>query len=157
MLLAGNGGHRNIRAGLPESATSRIPQAASEAGHGDRNNCGVDRDHVGGRSRFSPALLNGVCFVGDELWSRWLAGLEPSLTCTGPISAVLCDAPAWCAAAAATSSDRNTQQPMAARKRDSAATMTMVDCHRGDLAATGKLTVPQLYQRRRLASQRGTT
>lgn len=46
-------------AGAPGTPAA-CPAAVSEAGVGNDHCDGAERDHVGGRSRFRPGLLNGL-------------------------------------------------------------------------------------------------
>lgn len=128
-----------------------------DEGVGNHHSGGTERDHVGGRSRLMPAVLNDFWLV-DEGSSRstrfagWALGSECTRLISAGPSVASCDTVTGCGAADAAAPDRTAQLPTRALNRHSTATMAMSGRHREGLPASRKITVAQLYQRRRLVS-----
>ncbi|VBA55962.1 hypothetical protein LAUMK41_01909 [Mycobacterium attenuatum] len=122
------------------------PAAVSEAGVGNDHCGGAERDHVGGRSRFRPGLLNGLWPLEEEPWSELPVARVPISLRAGPIPTASCDATTGSANHVARST-RNAQHPARADSKLRAATTAMACCHRVDPPRPRKLTVHPLYQR----------
>lgn len=112
----------------------------------DSHHCGgAERDHVGGRSRFNPALLHGLWPVDDERWCPVLR--TDCLSISARLRPAADAVAAGCDGVAAATPERSAQHPMTAANRHSPATTAMADCHRVGLLGPRRNTVIQRYQR----------
>jgi hypothetical protein len=144
-----------MAAGAPDRPSpGRNPDAANEAGTGDRTDCADKRFHVGGRSRVIHAFLVGFwCFCGEpdeNPWATWLMGRDCASMCTSPGFAPTCratwDKAAGCGSTVPATEDAREAQPVVtAARMPSAATTAMADRHRRALPAPRNVTVARMY------------